>query len=323
MLAVAGWTRVQVNTVVTPGEAMDAIHDLEGAHPGFRALHAKGSLYRGTFTAGSVAATLSSAAHLDGRTVPALVRFSNGSGDPTRADNVPHVRGMAVKFTLPDGKTTDISSQTARLFTASTPDGFVDFLRAAKPGLGTPLRLAKYATQNPALVRTLKVNAVAAKIPASYATIEYHALHAFRWSDASGGSRFVRYHWVPEAGEHFISLLAARSKGHDFLNDDLDARLGEAPVRFTLQVQVAGPDDSTVDPSVAWASEERVTVGTLEIVGLETEREHDGDVVVFDPMRVTAGIEPSDDPILHFRSLAYSESVQLRSGIGRGPDAPN
>jgi catalase len=43
---------------------------------------------------------------------------------------------------------------------------------------------------------------------------------------------------------------------------------------------------------------------------------------VFDPMRVTDGVEPSDDPVLHFRTLAYSASVKLRTGVERGAEAP-
>ena len=34
------------------------------------------------------------------------------------------------------------------------------------------------------------------------------------------------------------------------------------------------------------------------------------------------GIEPSDDPVLHFRTFAYSASVKLRSGVARGAEAP-
>ena len=39
-------------------------------------------------------------------------------------------------------------------------------------------------------------------------------------------------------------------------------------------------------------------------------------------MRVTDGIEPSDDPVLRFRTRAYSASVKLRTGVDRGPEAP-
>jgi hypothetical protein len=40
--------------------------------------------------------------------------------------------------------------------------------------------------------------------------------------------------------------------------------------------------------------------------------ERSGDVIVFDPVRVTDGIELSDDPVLRFRPRAYSVSVDRR-----------
>ena len=307
--------------MVTPDEAIEAIRGTGGAQPGCRALHAKGTLYRGTFTATTEASGLSRARHLDGSTVPALIRFSNGSGNPAQRDDVPGVRGMAVKFTLPDGSTTDVSTQTARLFVSSTPDGFVDLLKAMRPGLTTPLRMAKYFLTHPRLFGALPVLRDANRVPASYATIEYHGLHAFRWVGADGSARFVRYHWVPATGEK-TSGSAAQSKGPDFLTDELNARLVSGPVRFDFRVQIAGPNDSTVDPSASWESTQIATVGALEITGLDTERERGGDIVVFDPMRVTDGIEPSDDPVLNFRTLAYSASVKLRTGVDRGPEAP-
>jgi len=307
---------------VSPDDAIDAIRGTGGAQPGYRALHAKGALYRGTFTATAEAAALSRAKYLDGSTVPALMRFSNGSGDHEQRDGLPGVRGLAVKFTLPDGSTTDVSTQTARLFVSSTPDGFVDLLRAMRPGPAKPLRMMKYFVTHPRLFGALPVLRDANRVPASYGTVEYHGLHAFNWIAADGSARFVRYHLTPVAGEEFLAGTDAQSKGPDFLHDELAGRLAGGPVRFEFRVQIAAPGDSTVDPSAAWRSTQIVTVGTLEITGPDTEREHGGDIVVFDPMRVTDGIEPSDDPVLRFRTRAYSVSVKLRTGVDRGPEAP-
>ncbi len=309
--------------MVTPDQAIDAIRGTGGAQPGARALHAKGKLYRGTFTATAQAAQLSRATHLDGSPVPALIRFSNGSGNPAQRDNVPGIRGMAVKFTLPDGSTTDVSTQTARLFASSTPDGFVDLLRAMRPGVTAPLRLAGYIVTHPGFVGALPILRAANRVPASYATVAYYGLHAFRWVAADGSARFVRYHLVPDAGEEFVPSRVASGLSANFLTDELDQRIASGPVQFSYQVQIAGDGDSTVDPSKPWRSTETVTVGTLEITGVDTEREHGGDIVVFDPMRVTDGIEPSDDPVLRFRTHAYSASVKLRTGIDRGAEAPS
>lgn len=300
--------------MVTPQDAIATINAVFGRHAGFRALHAKGGFYTGSFTATPEAAQLTRAAHMQGEEVPALVRFSNGAGFPRMPDARPAPRGLAVRFTLPDGSGTVLSAQTARLFVTRSVEGFLAFTQAAQPSVSSLWRLPLLVAKHPEIVRTLRANSVALRIPASYATCGYHGLHAFRWLDADGGSRFVRYHWVPEAGESFVSPLAARKQGRDFLADELAERLARGPVRFRLDVQLAGPGDSTADPSAPWRSTETVAVGMLEVTAPAPDPEADGGVVVYDPMNVTDGIEPSDDEILHFRSKAYSVSVERRLG---------
>jgi catalase len=72
--------------VISPEAAIASIDERFGDHPRHRALHAKGSLYTGTFTATPEAARLTRAAHMRGELVPTTVRFSNGGGDPTVPD---------------------------------------------------------------------------------------------------------------------------------------------------------------------------------------------------------------------------------------------
>jgi catalase len=77
---------------------------------------------------------------------------------------------------------------------------------------------------------------------------------------------------------------------------------------------IATEEDAVDDPTVAWPDErERVELGRLVVTGPELEREQGGDILVFDPTRVTDGIELSDDAILRFRGPAYSVSVERRS----------
>ena len=104
----------------------------------------------------------------------------------------------------------------------------------------------------------------------------------------------------------------------DYLQDEIRERLDREPVRFRLLARLAEDGDPLDDPTAAWP-DERVTVelGRLELTGLDTSRETGDDVLVFDPTRVTDGIECSDDPILHIRSHAYSVSVERRSGVSR------
>src|SRR3954470_879224 len=120
--------------MITPEQAIDSINERFGLHAGLRALHAKGVLLKGDFTATPEAARLTRAAHMQGEPVAATVRVSNGSGDPESPDYAPDVRGMAVKLYLPDGSRTDIVAQTAVRFPTRTPDAFVEFVRVMEAG---------------------------------------------------------------------------------------------------------------------------------------------------------------------------------------------
>jgi catalase len=295
--------------VISPERAVDGINDTFGRH-GARALHAKGTVCRGVFTATPEAGRLTRAAHMQGRPVETTVRLSNGSGDPGSPDYAPDVRGLATSFHLPDGSRTDISAQTSPRFPVRTPDAFIELVRANKPGLGRLWKMPLFLARHPEALRALPVDAPTLKPPESYAGRHYYAIHAYKWVDADGGERFVRYTWVPaEPGEN-LSAKEAKSRGRDYLQQDLRDRLGRASIHFTLSVQIAADGDSVDDPTSVWPDErETISAGTLEVTGL-----HDGDDgLVFDPGRITDGIELSDDPILRFRPAAYSVSVERRS----------
>jgi catalase len=301
--------------VISPQAALDIINGRFGHHPGYRALHAKGILVKGTFTGAPAAARLTRAQHMQGDAIPVTVRFSNGSGDPDLPDYGPEVRGMAVKFYLPDGSRTDISAQTVPRFPTRTPDAFMNLLRASTPGPGRVWRLPLFLATHPEVLPALRANAPTLKPPASYASVKYNAVHAFKWIDGAGGERYVRYHWLPETEEPPLSREEAKSRGRDYLQEEIEKRVSRGPVRFTLELTIAGPGDKVDDPSSVWPDDrEKVAAGTLELTELETDREKGGDVLVFDPVRVTDGIELSDDPILRYRSPAYSVSVEKRIG---------
>jgi catalase len=301
-------------------EAVDLLHETYGRHEGHRAVHAKGTVCKGVFTPTPEASRLTRAAHMQGEPVRVTTRFSNGNGNPSTPDFVQDGRGMATKFYLPDGSRTDIVALNLPCFFVRTPEDFVEFTRAGKrlpvinqPGPRFALYLATHREALPAVRAFL-----ALKPPASYARLRYNGLHAFRWVDASGGTRYVRYSWLPEAGEATISGSDAKAAGPDYLRRELVERLAREPVRFTLQVQLAGEGDPIADPTARWpADRETVAVGTLELTDLETGRDTGGDVLVFDPTRVTDGVELTDDPIPRFRSQAYSVSVEERAGVAR------
>jgi catalase len=296
---------------LTPADAVDTANEVFGRHPGRRAFHAKGTLLKGTFTATTAAAARTRAAHMQGEPATALARVSNGNGNPRVPDYRPDVRGLAVKFDLPDGSQTDIVTQSLPRFPFRTPDEFVEFVRTQRqPAIAW--RVPLYIARHPGMLGPLRANLIALRPAQSYATIPYYGVHAFRFVDSEGGSCYVRYTWRPGAEGARLGPRAARARGRDYLHQEIRERVAHGPVRFTLELQVAGPDDRVDDPSSVWPdSRERITAGTLELT--EVDDSTDENALVFDPARVTDGIELSEDPVLRFRPAAYSESVTRRT----------
>ncbi|MFL6088863.1 MAG: catalase family peroxidase [Aeromicrobium sp.] len=307
--------------MVTPEEAVASFEDRFGSHDGFRRLHAKGWLYRGSFTATPAASALTSAAVFAGQPVDVVARVSNGAGNPNHPDYAPDVRGLAVKFARGSGAL-DIVAQTAPKFPVRSLDRMVEFVKAGDPSPAGLARMAAFAAKDlRTVVPALVADAPTLKPPASYAEQRYFAVHAYFWVAPDGSRQAVRYTWEPEAGVNFLSAKHAKALGPNYLHDEFDERLKAGPVRFTLKVQVAEAGDRTDDPTVQWPSSRSVIdAGTLELVAPETQRETNGDILVFDPTRVIDGIELSDDPVLAVRSKVYSESVRRRTGTPRPAD---
>jgi catalase len=291
--------------MIEPEQAIDQVNDLFGRHPGYRALHAKGAFYAGTFTATAAAAELSKAGHLQGSPVSIRVRWSNGSGNPEHSDSADDVRGMAISFRLTDGTATDLLGQTAPRFPVRTPEAFLALTRAVQKPYLLPLFLARNPSAFPALLATIKSKATSS--PSSYAEVTYYPVHAYKWVAAAGSATWVRYRLTPKTG----SRPAGSFEGGDRLREEIAARLAAGAVEFTLEVQKAQPGDNPDDPMALWSGD-FFDAGTLSITGPDPDRETNGEIVVFDPTRVVEGIELSADPILLYRSAAYSASVSRR-----------
>jgi catalase len=275
-----------------------------------------GTWCEGTFPASEEAAKLSRAAHFEGDSVPALIRFSNASGDPESHDAERDGRGMAVKFRTDAGET-DILATMTPAFVSRTPEDFLELmtLRRPHPETGQPdmESLGAYLGEHPECQAAIQ-GVLGVEPPASFATIHYYSPHAFRLVDADGGDAWSRYRWRPEAGEERLADDEARACGPDYLREELAERLGRGPAVFELLFQMAGEEDPLDDPTAVWPEErELITAGRLEITAVVDDPEADGELVVFDPTRVIDGIELSDDPVLHARPKAYSVSIERRT----------
>ena len=156
-------------------QLVQTMRALAGPHRGFRPVHAKGTVCAGTFRGTPRAPSLSRALHLQGQTIPTVIRFSNSSGDPDVSDGVANARALAVKFQLPDGKNTDILALSIEGFPARTPEEFLAFLQAQRPdpvsGQPAPEALPRFLESHPA-TRAFLERLMQKPVPSSYGQSE-------------------------------------------------------------------------------------------------------------------------------------------------------
>ncbi|KAF1020098.1 MAG: Catalase-related peroxidase [Pseudomonas sp.] len=162
----------------TPTQLVDALNGVFGKHAGARAVHAKGIVLEGQFTPSPQAASISKAAHLQATAVPVTVRFSDFAGITDIPDNhgLASPRGMAIRFALPGGGSTDIVAHSFNGFPSPTADDFRELLIAlgtSGPDAPKPTPLDGYLATHPAAKAFLTAPKPA---PESFATLPYYGV---------------------------------------------------------------------------------------------------------------------------------------------------
>lgn len=296
-------------------ELMDTREKLGGKFPGYRRAFARGYCYDATFTPTGNAAEFTTAGHLQNDPVRATVRFGDVSGNPYLSDARTAVRGLSVKFHLADDST-DLLAVNFERFSAPTPEGFLEQMTAFTPdpatGRPNPETVEAYVKECPI---SGQIVAAAGQVPtpASFGTATYWAINTFIWKGANQVARPVKYHWEPEAGNQSIPEEEVKTKSAEYLAEELQDRLADGPVNFTLKVRFGAPEDSTDDPTQVWPSNRpEINAGQLRITNI-ADNQHFWNSQSFDPNNLTDGIYPSDDPVLKIRSFVYAISYDRRN----------
>lgn len=286
-----------------------------GPYKSYRANHAKGILVTGTFTPAAGAASLSKAPHLQQASSPVIVRFSDATGVPTIADanaNAnPH--GIAIRFQLPDGAYTDIVSISVNGFPAATPEEFLGLLNAiaaSGPDAAKPSPVEQFLGSHPAAQKFVTTPKPA---PVSFATQAFYGVNAFKFTNAKGESHYGRYRIMPLAGQQALTDDQAAKATPNYLMEELPARLKTGEVKFSIAVQLAEKDDVINDATAVWPeTRTQVELGVLSLKAVVPGSQQEEKKLAFNPLILTDGIAPSDDPILLARPGAYAVSVGRR-----------
>ena len=211
-----------------------------------RAIRAKGIMLEGTFTPAENAAEWGGASIFCGETLPVTARFSDFTGFRDGPDT--HPRGLAVTFRPRLGPQTDIASHSFNGFPTR---------RTAETGMGP---------------RTVSAGGRHAPAPQSYATCAYYGVDTMALSGVDRRLIFVRPHFVPAAGEHFLTSREIAARGHNYLRGEIMERLRAGPVVFYFVGESATPDGDIGDPSAGWPEGGPLAVlGTITLRGVSPD----------------------------------------------------
>jgi catalase len=305
-----GWSQTTPDLV---RQIADLMSQAPSGKAGQRFLHAKGVVCEGTFEASPEAKSISRAAHFRGDSVPVTVRLSDSAPDAmvadTSPDAIPH--GMAIRFMT--GRGTDIVANSHNGFLVGTAEDFLAFLKAkaaTDPSKPHPWPVEEFVGSHPA---ALKFVQDLQGFPASFATESFFANHTFQFVNGDGKMQPGRYQIVPVSGSQNLDEAAAKSKSPDYLRQDLTARLAKGPVKFRLLLQLPAAGDQLNDASVVWPDDrKKIELGVITISSVVADSVAAEKALAFDPVRLTDGIQLSDDPLLTLRSRIYAISAAPR-----------
>lgn len=296
----------------TPASMVGALHTAFGEHHA-RAVHTKGVMFEGEFTPDKAALALTKAPIFAGGRLPIVARFSLFAGVPDLPDNddAASPAGFGVKIKGKDGDAFDIEANQHKDFITATVDEFAVFLRAlpaSGPDAPHPNAVEQFLAGHPHAAEFLSSRTY----PASYAEATYFGINSVKFTNARGQSVFVRYRFVPRAGEHYLTPDERKARSATYLHDEIAQRMAKGPVSFDWYAQIAEPGDKVEDPSIAWPDSRRlVKLGTLTLTRSPADPEAAQRGLLFLPGKPHPGVEAAD-PMLVLRNGAYPISFKER-----------
>ena len=268
-----------------------------------------------------------------GQRTPAFVRFSTVAGSKGSSDLARDVRGFAVKLYTQEGNW-DIVGNNIPVFFIQDAIKFPDVIHAVKPEPDREFPQAQSAHDNfwdfvslmPESTHMLLWVMSDRAIPRSFRFMEGFGVHTFRFVNARGRSRFVKFHWKPKQGMQSVlwdEAVKINGADPDFHRRDLWNAInsGDLP-EWELCVQVF--DDAfadkfefdVLDPTKLIPEE---VLPVRPIARLVLDRMVDNffaetEQVAFCTQNIVPGVDFTNDPLLQGRNFSYLDTQVKRLG---------
>ena len=264
-----------------------------------------------------------------GKKTDVAIRFSTVIGGRDSSEAARDPRGFAVKFYTEDGNW-DMVGNNLGVFFIRDAIKFPDVIHSLKPDPVTfrqePARIFDFMSQTPESMHML-VNLFSPRgIPADYRHMQGFGVNTYRWVNADGESKLVKYHWQPRQGvksltEEDAANIQAGDLGH--ASKDLYEAIerGDYP-QWDLYVQLMDDNDhpeldfDPLDDTKTWPEEVFVPqlVGTMTLNRNVSDHHNENEQISFGTGVLVDGLEFSDDKMLVGRTFSYSDTQRYRVG---------
>ncbi len=308
-----------------------------------RVVHARGSGAHGYFQPYESMEKYTRAKFLADPSVktPVFVRFSTVAGSRGSADTVRDVRGFATKFYTEEG-VFDLVGNNMPVFFIQDAMKFPDLVHAIKPEPDHEMPQASaahdtfwdFASLMPEISHMLMWILSDWALPRSYRTMEGFGVNTFRFVNAKGEGRFIKWHWKPVLGASSMvwdETQKVWGKNTDFNREDLweAIEMGDYP-EFELAVQMIEEsrehdfDFDILDATKLWPESD---VPLMKIGKMVLNRNPDNffsetEQVAFHPGHLVPGIDFSNDPLLQGRLFSYLDTQLNRFGSANFHEVP-
>jgi catalase len=265
-----------------------------------------------------------------GKRTDVAVRFSTVAGGRDSSEATRDPRGFAVKFYTEDGNW-DLVGNNLGVFFIRDAIKFPDFIHSQKPDpvsfeRQVPNRVFDFISQTPESMHMVSLVFSPRGIPASYRTMQGFGVNTYKWVNAAGETKLVKYHWLPKQGvkswtEADAAAMQAKELGCHTKDLYEAIERGDFP-EWELNVQMMDDhehpelDFDPLDDTKVWPEEvfPLKPVGRMVLDRTVSNFFAENEQIAFGTGVLVDGLDFSDDKMLVGRTFSYSDTQRYRVG---------
>jgi catalase len=265
-----------------------------------------------------------------GKRTDLAIRFSTVAGGRDSSELVRDPRGFAVKMYTEDGNW-DLVGNNLAVFFIRDAIKFPDFIHSQKPDPVTferqvANRVFDFISQTPESMHMVTMVFSPRGIPSSYRTMQGFGVNTYKWVNAQGETKLVKYHWIPKQGVKSLTAAQAaeiQATELGYHTKDLYAAIarGDYP-EWELQVQMMDDHDhpeldfDPLDDTKTWPENDfpLKPVGRMVLDRAPQNIFAENEQIAFGTGVLVDGLDFSDDKMLVGRTFSYSDTQRYRVG---------